>query len=154
MARHGTWIETGGGDSRMPLLIILAVVVAALLGGGAATGLISAVTVLLYWVAGIMIATVVGGGAFLVLTRDRRARKNLEFAKAKELQRKRYYAEVDARNERKAIVAANANVRAMAPYAALIAEALRGNSPQPAPEPAYTMRAEVVKIGDKEVEPR
>jgi hypothetical protein len=138
----------------MPLLIILGVVIVAAIAGGAATGIISALTVMLYWVAGIMVTTVVSGGAFLVLTRGRRARKNLAFAEAKELQRKQYYAELDARNERKAIVAANANAMAMAPYAALIAEALRGNTPQPEPEPAYTMRAEVVKIGDKEVEPR
>jgi hypothetical protein len=137
----------------MPLLIILAVVVAAALGGGAATGLISALTVMLYWVAGIMVTGIVSGGAFLILTRDRRAKKNLEFAESKELQRKQYYAELDARNERKAIVAANAQANAFAPYAALIAEALHG-TPQPEPEPAYTMRADVVKIGDKEVEPR
>ena len=48
--------------------------------------------------------------------------------------------------------AAQAQAAAMAPYAALIAEAL--NSRQPEPEPAWRMRADVVKIGDKEVEPR
>ena len=152
--RHGTWEETGGGDSKMPVLIVLAVLAVALIGGGAAAGIISALTVMLYWVAGIMATTIVSGGAFLVLTRKRRAEKNLEFARTKELQREQYYAEVEARHARKAIVAANAQAAAMAPYAALIAEALRGNVNQPEPEPAYTMRADVVKIGDKEVEPR
>jgi len=152
--RHGTWEETGGGDSKMPLLIILAVLAVAAIGGGAAASIISAITVILYWVAGIMVATVVSGGAFLILTRKRRAEKNLEFARAKELQREQYYAEVEARHERKAIVAAKAQAAAMAPYAALIAEALHGNTRQPEPEPAWRMRADVVKIGDKEVEPR
>jgi hypothetical protein len=136
----------------MPLLIILAVLAVAAIGGGAAASIISAITVILYWVAGIMVATVVSGGAFLILTRKRRAEKNLEFARAKELQREQYYAEVEARHARKAIVAAKAQAAAMAPYAALIAEAL--NSRQPEPEPAWRMRADVVKIGDKEVEPR
>jgi hypothetical protein len=136
----------------MPLLIILAVLAVAAIGGGAAAGVISAITTMLYWVAGIMVATVVSGGAFLVLTRKRREEKNLEFARTQELQRQQYYAEVEARNERKAIVAAKAQAAAMAPYAALIAEAL--NSRRPEPEPAYRMRADVVKIGDKEVEPR
>lgn len=150
--RHGTWTETGGGDSKMPLLIIVGVVVVAAIAGGAATGLISALTVMLYWVAGIMATAIVGGGTFLVLTRKRRAEKNLEFARTKELQRKQYNDEVDARHARKAIVAANAQAAAFAPYAGLIAEALNGRTPEP--EPAYRMRADVVRIGDKEVEPR
>lgn len=153
MPRHGTWTETGGGDRRMPLLIILGLFVAAAIAGGAATGLISALTVMLYWVAGIMVTAIVSGGAFLILTRDRRARKNLEFAEFKELERKKYYDEVEERHARKAAITANAQANALAPYAALIAQALHGNDRQPEPEPAYTMRADVVRIGDKEVEP-
>jgi hypothetical protein len=152
MARHGTWTETGGG--KMPVLIVAGIVAFVMISGGAATGLISSLTVMLYWIAGTMVFTVVSGAAFLILTRDRRARKNLEFAQAKELQRRRYYAEADARQRRKAVATANAQANAFAPYAALIAQALHGNNTQPAQEPAYTMRAEVVKIGDKEVEPR
>jgi hypothetical protein len=136
----------------MPILIILGVIVVAAIGGGAATGLISAVTVLLYWVAGIIALTIAGGGAFLILTRKRRADKNLEYARTRELQRKQYYDELAARHARKAAITANAQADALAPYAALIAQALHGN--QPEPQPAYTMSAEVVKIGDKEVEPR
>ena len=153
MPRHGTWTETGGGDRRMIILVILCLVVAAAIGGGAATGLISAVTVLLYWVAGIMIFTVVSGAAFLILTRKRRAENNLAFAQTKELQRQKYYDELDARHARRAAITANAQANALAPYAALIAQALHGDK-QPEAEPAYRMSAEVVRIGDKEVEPR
>lgn len=153
MPLHGTWTATGGGDRRMPLLIIACLVVAAAIGGGAATGLISAITVLLYWVAGIMVFTVASGAAFLILTRKRRAENNLAFAQAKELQRKKYYDEIEDRHARKAAITANAQANALAPYAALIAQALNGDK-QPEPEPAYRMTAEVVKIGDREVEPR
>lgn len=151
--RHGTWTETGG-DHKMPLLIILAVVVVAAIAGGAATGLIAALTVMLYWVAGIMAAAIISGAAFLILTRERRAKRNLEFSQAKELERTRYYEEVEARHARKAAITAQAQANALAPYAALIAQALHGKDERPEPEPAYRMSAEVVKIGDKEVEPR
>lgn len=153
MPLHGTWTATGGGDRRMPILIILCLVVAAAIGGGAATGLIAAVTVFLYWVAGIMVFTVASGAAFLILTRKRRAENNLAFAQSKELQRKQYYVELEERHARRAAITAAAQANAFAPYAALIAQALHGDK-QPEPEPAYRMKAEVVKIGDKEVEPR
>jgi flagellar basal body-associated protein FliL len=119
----------------MPILIIICVVVVAAIAGGAATGLI------------------LSGAAFLILTRDRRAKRNLEFAEHKELERQKYYDELEARHARKAAITANAQANALAPYAALIAQALHGDR-QPEPEPAYRMTAEVVKIGDKKVEPR
>jgi len=137
----------------MPILIIICVVVVAAIAGGAATGLIAALTIMLYWVAGIMAAVILSGAAFLILTRDRRAKRNLEFAEHKELERQKYYDELEARHARKAAITANAQANALAPYAALIAQALHGDR-QPEPEPAYRMTAEVVKIGDKKVEPR
>ena len=157
-------IILGGGGGGLIVLLIIALVLAVLIGSGALAGLVAALTLMLMWLAGIMVGGAVLGGAAWYLTRDRRAHKR-ELADA---ERERQQIEYDQRREYKRIERqqqrALEQASAMLPIATVIGEAIRqGNSTPTADDiaealmrqrqPAYAppvWRAEVVGRKDEQ----
>lgn len=139
----------GGGGGGLILLLILAIVIAAAIGTGAMAAFIAALTVFLYWVAGVMAgAAVLGGAAWFLTRKSREHRRALEAAES-ERRRLEYEERREIRRQEREHVAALTQARAMAPVAAMIAEAIRqGNQPYPEPPPTYHYSAKVIRDED------
>lgn len=129
----------------MILLLIIALVIAAAIGTGAMAAFLAALTVFLYWLAGVMVGAAVLGGAAWFLARGHRARK-VEAAQREYARREIEYQEKrEARRLERETIAAITQARAMAPFAQMVAEAIRaGQMPYPEPPPTY-YTAEVIR---------
>jgi len=139
----------GGGGGGLLLLLVLAIVVAAAIGTGAMAAFIAALTIFLYWVAGVMAGAAVLGGAAWFLTRGHRAHKRALEAAEIDRRQLEYAERREIRRQEREHIAALTQARAMAPVAAMIAEAIRqGNQPYPEPPPTYHYSAEVIRDED------
>ena len=157
-------IILGGGSGGLIVLLVIALVLAVLIGSGALAGLIAALTIMLMWLAGILVGSAVIGGAAWYLTRDRRAQKRA----LADAERERRQFEYDQRREARRIERqqqrALEQATAMMPVAAIIGEAIRQGNSQPTADdiatalmrqrqPAYappTYRAEVLGKTDEQ----
>ena len=136
----------GGGGGGLILLLILALVIAAAIGTGAMAAFIAALTIFLYWVAGVMAGAAVLGGTAWFLSRPYRARKALAAQREYERREIEYQELREQRRIERETVAAITQARAMAPVAQMIAEAIRaGQMPYPEPPPTYHYSAEVIR---------
>lgn len=139
-------IILGGGGGGLILLLIIALVIAAAIGTGAMAAFLAALTVFLYWLVGVMVGAAVLGGAAWFLTRGHRARKLELERQAQEAWRLAHEERRQQRQIERETIAAVTQARAMAPFAHIIAEAIRaGQVSHSEPPPTYYYSAEVIR---------